>query len=453
VIERVDARDVSSIRPLTGRRAWTIVSGLLLVALLGSLDQTVVSTALPTIVGDLGGATALSAVVTSYLVASTLAAPVWGRLGDRHGRKWLLLVGIVIFIGGSVLSGQSRSMTELVVFRALQGAGGGGLLVGAQAVVGDIVSARERAKYLSLFSAVFSVISVLGPLVGGVVTDQLGWRWIFYLTLPIAVVALVVLGSAMPGRTARTGAGAPSAPLASRELLRNRTFVICVLISLVSGFVVLGITIYLPLFLQVVRGVSPTASGLQLVPLVVSGVVASLGSGFLIARRGQYKIFPLVGAAAVTIGLLLLSLVGPDTPTVSMQACLITIGAGLGCIGEVLIVVAQESVPDSQVGTATATMTVFRSVGGVLGTAVLGAAFAGALTGGLGGLPVVPGIADDMTPARLAQLPAAARHEVVAAYSSSIQDLLLIAAPAYAVVFGLVLLMPDFDPRHHARGR
>jgi MFS family permease len=442
---------MSPVGPLTGRRVRTIVGGLLLVALLGSLDQTAVSTALPTIVGDLGGAAQLSAVVTSYLVASTLAAPAWGRLGDRHGRRGLLLAAIVIFIGGSVLAGHSRSMTELIVSRALQGVAGGGLLVGAQAVVGDIVAARERAKYLSLFSAVFSVISVLGPLVGGVVTDQLGWRWIFYLPLPVALVALVVLGSAMPGRAERIGPRARSAPPAFRELVRNRTFVICLLISVVSGFVVLGVTVYLPLFLQVVRGVSPTASGLHLVPLVVSGVVSSVGSGILIARRGRYKVFPVVGAAAVTMGLLGLSTVGPDTPTLLTQGCLITVGAGLGCIGEVLIVVAQESVPDSQVGTATATMTVFRSAGGALGTTVLGAVFAGALTSRLGGLPIVRGIADDLTPARLAELPAAARQEVVTAYSSSIHDLLLIAAPAYAVVFGLILLLPDFAPHPRAR--
>jgi MFS family permease len=424
---------------------WSVVGGLLLVALLGSLDQAVVSTALPSIVGDLGGATGLSAVVTAYLVASTIATPVWGRLGDRRGRKRWMLIAIGIFIGGSALCGLSRSMTELIAFRAVQGLGGGGLAVGAQAVVGDLVAVRERAKYLSLFSAVFAVISVLGPSIGGVVTDQLGWRWIFYLNLPISALAVVILGLAMP----RTGAGAAPAP-APRVWLRNRTFVVCALIGFVSGFIILGITIYLPLFFQVVRGLSPTASGLWLLPLMVSGLVTGLTSGFLIARRGRYKVFPLAGSAMATIGLFLLSLVGADTPMVLVQSCLVVIGVGLGCIGEVLITVGQDSVPPGEIGTATAALNVFRSIGGVLGTALFGAVFAyvlgGRLRAALRGLAVPPGLGAEVTPARLAGLAPGVQHAVSEAYGSTIQILLLIAAPLYAVVCGLIVLLPEFSP-------
>jgi MFS family permease len=424
---------------------WSVVGGLLLVALLGSLDQAVVSTALPSIVGDLGGATGLSAVVTAYLVASTIATPVWGRLGDRRGRKRWMLIAIGIFIGGSALCGLSRSMTELIAFRAVQGLGGGGLAVGAQAVVGDLVAVRERAKYLSLFSAVFAVISVLGPSIGGVVTDQLGWRWIFYLNLPISALAVVILGLAMP----RTGAGAAPAP-APRVWLRNRTFVVCALIGFVSGFIILGITIYLPLFFQVVRGLSPTASGLWLLPLMVSGLVTGLTSGFLIARRGRYKVFPLAGSAMATIGLFLLALVGADTPMVLVQSCLVVIGVGLGCIGEVLITVGQDSVPPGEIGTATAALNVFRSIGGVLGTALFGAVFAyvlgGRLRAALRGLAVPPGLGAEVTPARLAGLAPGVQHAVSEAYGSTIQILLLIAAPLYAVVCGLIVLLPEFSP-------
>jgi MFS family permease len=432
---------------------WGVVGGLLLVALLGSLDQSVVSTALPTIVGDLGGAAQLSAVVTAYLVASTVATPIWGRLGDRRGRKRWMLIAIGIFIGGSALCGLSGSMTELIAFRAVQGLGGGGLVVGAQAVVGDLVTVRERAKYLSLFSAVFAVISVLGPLIGGLVTDQLGWRWIFYLNLPISALAVVILGLALP----RTGAASgPAVGPASRGWLRNRTFLVCALIGFVSGFVILGITIYLPLFFQVVRGLSPTVSGLWLLPLMISGLVTGLTSGFLIARRGRYKAFPLVGSAMATIGLFLLSLVGPDTPMVLVQSCLVVIGVGLGCIGEVLITVGQDSVPPGKIGTATATLNVFRSVGGVLGTALFGAVFAyvlgGRLRAGLRGLAVPPGLGTEVTPARLARLAPAVQQAVSEAYGSAIQTLLLIAAPLYAVVCALIVLLPEFSPDRVGRG-
>jgi MFS family permease len=237
---------------------------------------------------------------------------------------------------------------------------------------------------------------------------------------------------------------------ASRGWLRNRIFLVCALIGFVSGFVILGITIYLPLFFQVVRGLSPTASGLWLLPLMVSGLVTGLTSGFLIARRGRYKVFPLAGSAMATIGLFLLSLVGADTPMVLVQSCLVVIGVGLGCIGEVLITVGQDSVPPGEIGTATAALNVFRSIGGVLGTALFGAVFAyvlgGRLRAALRGLAVPPGLGAEVTPARLAGLAPGVQHAVSEAYGSTIQILLLIAAPLYAVVCGLIVLLPEFSP-------
>src|SRR3954454_19298160 len=340
-------------------RLLPVIGGLMLVMLLASLDQTIVSTALPTIVGELGGLEHLSWVVTAYLLAVTVVTPLYGKLGDQFGRKIVLQIALVIFLIGSVLCGLAQNMTQLIAFRAVQGLGGGGLLVSAQAAIGDVVPPRERGKYSGFFGAVFGVSSILGPLVGGFFTTHLDWRWIFYINLPLGTVSLFVLAVALPSRAERIahhvdwlGAallataltsivllttlggtsyewGSPftfglgilgavalvafvraerdaSEPILPLGLFRNPVFRVTSAIGFVVGFSLFGALTYLPLFFQVVRGLSPTASGLQLVPLMIGLLAASIGSGQLISRTGRYKRFPILGTGIAVVGLLLL---------------------------------------------------------------------------------------------------------------------------------------------------
>ena len=357
---------------LTHRRVLVVISALVLGMFLAALDQTVVSTALPTIVGDLHGASHLTWVVTAYLLASTVSTPLWGKLGDQYGRKFFFQAAIVIFLIGSALSGLSHSMLELIVFRALQGLGGGGLMVGAQTIVGDVVSPRDRGRYMGLFMAMFGVTTVIGPLIGGVIIHYLSWRWIFYINIPIGAVALVVTVVALPGHLSkvhrvidylgtallarRPPAGALHEPgggvvpldlaldgrlgvagvgltilfvLAERrakepviplQLFSNRVFSAAGAIGFVVGFAMFGALTFLPLFLQDVKGLSPIESGLRVFPMMGGLLVASIGSGQLVSRWGRYKVFPVVGTALMTMGLYLMSLVGVDTGAFAMSA-------------------------------------------------------------------------------------------------------------------------------------
>src|SRR5690349_7409938 len=348
-----------------------ILPGLLMAILLAMLDNLIVSTALPRIVGDLGGVAHLSWVVTAYILASTITTPFYGKLGDMYGRKTFFVAAIVIFLAGSALSGLAQSMAELIAFRALQGVGGGGLMVLAQAIVGDIVPPRERGKYQGAFGAVFGVSSVIGPLLGGFFVDNLSWRWVFYINLPIGAVALAVVTAVLPATSARrhhsidyagavflagfatcvvlaTSWGGTTYPwrspqiiglfvaavlfivawwLAERRaaepvlplrLFRNSVFTVSSAISLAAGFAMFGSISYLPLFLQVVHGVSPTLSGVYLLPMVGGLLITSITSGQLIARTGRYKIYPIIGTAVLVVALFLLSRLDEHTPTALM---------------------------------------------------------------------------------------------------------------------------------------
>jgi EmrB/QacA subfamily drug resistance transporter len=480
------------------QRVRVIFGALLLVLLLASLDQTIVSTALPTIVGDLGGVSDLSWVVTAYLLSSTVVGPVYGKLGDQYGRKIVLQAAIVIFLVGSALCGISQNMTELIVFRGIQGLGGGGLFVTTIAVIGDIFPPRERGRYQGYFGGVFGVSTVLGPLLGGFFVDNLSWRWIFYVNLPIGLIALGVIASAFQPRTdhvkhtidylgsallagglsaivlytslggttyswtspwmlalivggivlliafvfAESRAAEPVLPL---ELFRNRVFSVTSAVGFIVGLALFGAVTYLPLYLQDVKGHSPTTSGLLILPLMVGLLIASIGSGQLITRFGRYKPFPVAGTAIMVVGLLLLSRLQVDTSTLTTGAYMLVLGLGLGNVIQVLVLAAQNAVDYKYLGVASSGSTLFRQIGGSIGVSVFGAIFANQLAGNLvGKLPPgtrVPKAAAN--PAVVKHLPAVVRLPFVTAITDALTTVFLVAAGIAVVAFLLTWLLPE----------
>jgi EmrB/QacA subfamily drug resistance transporter len=472
-----------------------VFAGLLLVMFLAALDQTIVATALPTIVGDLGGLNHISWVVTAYLLAQTVVTPLYGKLGDLYGRKIVLQAALLIFLLGSALCGQSRSLDELIAFRALQGLGGGGLMVSAQAAIGDVVPPRERGRYTGLFGAVFGLASVAGPLLGGFLTSSLSWRWIFYVNLPLGVVALFVLAATLPAAservhhtidylgTALLGAGLSAIVLAAslggtsyawgsdtivglwiagvvlvaaflvcerhaREpvlpprLLSNRVFAVTSAVGFVVGFALFGAVTYLPLFLQVVKGASPTGSGLQLVPLMGGLLVTSIASGQVITRTGRYRAFPIAGTAVVALGLYLLSTMDSTSSVGVIFVFMFVLGLGLGMVMQVLVLAVQNAVDYADLGVATSGATLFRSIGGSLGTATLGAIFANRLHAELAsvlpaGAATRAGSSGEVNPKQIARLPPELHAGYLHAFTNSLSSVFL-AASAFAVA-GFVL--------------
>ncbi|GAA0603428.1 MDR family MFS transporter [Streptomyces crystallinus] len=488
----------TALSPGVGQERRTVlvaIGALLLGMLLAALDQTIVSTALPTIVSELGGMEHLSWVVTAYMLASTAATPLWGKLGDQYGRKKLFQAAIVIFLVGSALCGVSQNMGQLIAFRALQGLGGGGLMVLSMAIVGDLVSPRERGRYQGLFGAVFGATSVLGPLLGGLFTEHLSWRWVFYVNLPIGVVALLVIaavlhipvhgtrhtidylgtvliasvatclvlvaslggttwawGSAQIIGLAVLGAvllGAfvaverkAAEPVLPLKLFRIRTFTLVAVISFVVGFAMFGAMTYLPTFLQVVQGVSPTMSGVHMLPMVLGLLLTSTASGQIVSRTGRWKVFPIAGTAIVTVGLLLLHRLTETSSTWEMSLYFFVFGAGLGLVMQVLVLVVQNAVSYSDLGVATSGATFFRSIGASFGVAIFGTVFTNRLNGkladALAGRQLPPGTGPSelaADPRGLDALPPSLRPPVLHAYALSITDVFLYAVPVTLLAF------------------
>ncbi|MGW7048218.1 DHA2 family efflux MFS transporter permease subunit [Streptomyces avermitilis] len=479
------------------------IGALLLGLLLAALDQTIVSTALPTIVSDLGGLEHLSWVVTAYLLASTAATPLWGKLGDQYGRKKLFQTAIVIFLIGSALCGMARNMPELIAFRAVQGLGGGGLIVLSMAIVGDIVPPRERGKYQGLFGAVFGATSVLGPLLGGLFTEHLSWRWVFYVNLPVGAVALAVIAAALhtPKRSAQHvidylgtfliasvatclvlvaslggttwGWSSPqiiglavlgvvlvaafvaaerraAEPVLPLKLFRVRTFTLAAVISFIVGFAMFGAMTYLPTFLQVVQGVTPTMSGVHMLPMVVGMLLSSTASGQIVSRTGRWKVFPVAGTGITALGLLLLHQLDEHSSTGRMSVYFFVFGLGLGLVMQVLVLIVQNAVSYEDLGVATSGATFFRSIGASFGVAIFGSVFASRLgdklTAALSGRPLPAGLTPDTLksdPRGIANLPSSLRPSVLQAFAASITDVFLYAAPVALLGFVLAWFLHE----------
>jgi EmrB/QacA subfamily drug resistance transporter len=499
---------VSSPEPLSHRQIQVIYSGLLLGILLAALDQTIVSTALPTIVGDLGGLNRLSWVVTSYLLASTITQPIYGKLGDLYGRKRLFQAAIVIFLIGSALCGIAQNMDELIGFRALQGLGAGGLIVGALSIIGDIVPPRERGRYQGYLGGVFGVASVIGPLIGGFLVDNLSWRWVFYVNLPVGAVALMVIAAVLQGSTERrshtidyagavalaTGAGTitlaltwggtqyawgsaevvglfaaglvavvafvlvervAAEPLIPLPLFRNGIFRTASAMSFLVGTAMFGALVYLPLFLQVVHEVTPTQSGLKLLPLIGGLIVASVLSGRAISKLGRYRAFPIAGTALISVGMWLLSRIGVSTSYLFLSVGMAVLGLGLGLVMPVLVLAVQNAVHPRDLGTATSASTFFRSIGGSFGVAIFGSIFANRLAYWLPrDLPAsahlstrAAGTLLHASPAKLKTLPPAVHHGLIDAFASSLHTVFLTAVPFGIAAFFVSLLLREVPLR------
>ncbi len=482
---------------LSRTEIWLVFSGLLVGMLLAALDQTIVATALPTIVSDLGGLNQLSWVVTAYLLASTASTPLWGKIGDLFGRKRIFQAAIVIFLIGSAASGLSENMAELIGFRALQGLGAGGLMVTAMAIVGDIVSSRDRGRYQGIFGAVFGVSSIAGPLLGGYIVQNFSWHWVFYINVPIGLIALFVTQAVLPRTRPNTHptidylgtaliAGAATAmvliaslggvtyawgspfiislavaavvliiafifveqhskePVLPLRLFRNSVFTMTSAIGFIVGFAMFGAITFLPLYLQVVQRVTPTDSGLRMLPMLAGMLLTSITSGQLISRWGRYKLFPIGGTAVMGAGLYLLSLLDVNTTSLSMSIYMFVMGLGLGMVMQVLIIAVQNAVEFRDLGTATSGATFFRSIGGAFGVAVFGEIFANSLNTNLatllasGTLPAGFNPRAAMSSPQLLQsLPLSVIGGYLHAFALSLHNVFIYAIP-FAVV-GFVL--------------
>ncbi|MFE3384201.1 MFS transporter [Streptomyces anulatus] len=482
--------DAAEISP---RKVRMVFLGLMLTLLLAALDQMIVATALPKIVGELHGLEKMSWAVTAYLLASTIVLPLYGKLGDLFGRKGVFQFAIVVFIIGSALAGWSRTMDELIAFRAVQGIGGGGLMIGVQAIIADIVPARERGRYMGLIGAVFGLASVAGPLLGGFFTDHASWRWCFYINVPfglvtLAVIAVVlklprpavrprldVLGAVLLavastclvlvtswggteyawGSTTILGLAAGAVvttvlfvaaehraaePIIPLRLFRDSVFNVTGLVGAVVGIALFGAASYLPTYLQMVDGASATESGLLMLPMMMGIVGGSIVSGQLITRTGRYRIYPILGSAVSVVGMWLLSLLEADTSPLAYSFYQAVLGIGIGLVMSVLVLAVQNSVRPSDLGTATSANNYFRQIGGSVGAAIFGTLFAGRLSDALGvRLPAGAELPDpeSITPQIVHAMEPALRDAYIQAYVDAMPRIFLYLVPV--LVLGLIL--------------
>lgn len=487
---------------LSQKRIWLIFVGLILSILLAALDQTIVSTALPTIAGDLNGFDQISWAVTAYLLGQVITMPLYGKIGDLLGRKPVFLFSIGVFLLGSVLAGVAQSMNAFIAFRVIQGIGAGGLMVGAQAIIGEITSPRERGKYMSIMMPMIGVATVVGPVLGGFLTEQLSWRWVFYINIPLGAVAITVvslvlklpgstrqpridyLGAALLGGAATclvlltTWGGTRYAwdspviiallvgtvvlvagwvlaerraaePVIPLHLFTDRVFVVCVCLGLAVGLGMFAAVTYIPTFLQLVGGAGATSSGLLMLPMVAGMMGASIITGQLLSRFGRYKIFPIYGTVLAALGMYLLSTMGVDTTRVESSLYMAVLGAGIGSIMPVLTTAVQNSVQARDLGSATSAVNFFRQMGASVGAALVGALFTSRLDEQLRqSLP--PQLAEraaanasSLTPEALEQMPPQLREGVIEAFAGALPPVFVYFVPVLGVAFVIALLQRE----------
>jgi EmrB/QacA subfamily drug resistance transporter len=484
---------VTTTEPLAKGKQYTVFAGLMIGMLLAMLDNMIVGTALPTIVGDLGGLNHFSWVITAYTLFSAVSTPIWGKLSDLYGRKGMMMASIVVFLAASALAGTAQSMTELIAFRGLQGLGSGGLMVGAMAIMAEMVPPRQRGKIQGLFAAVMPVAMVGGPLLGGFITDNLDWRWAFYVNLPLGLIALAVIGFSvkLPKRTSKAiidywgaalmtlgvaslvlfatwggttyawgswqiiGLGVVTVaalsafvwveqrvaePLLPLRLFKNRNFTVASVLAFMSGFAMFGAIGFLPQYQQIVQGASATNSGLLLLPLMAGALVVSTVAGLVTSRTGHYRSFPIIGMAVMGVGALMLSQLGLTTSSFTSSVGILVLGAGLGFLMGTTNLIAQNSVGMRDLGVATSTATFARSIGGSLGVAVLGSIFTGrvqdSLTSALGSAgSQLTSSGGQLSPKLLATLPAPVKDAYLGGVVDGIQGVFLWGAVFIALGF------------------